>query len=144
MSTMTILEYIQKRTAEHVAQQATASTGGSFRIGDKKRDSLDVRVVARAVASDFARAEINVNADLTDRYKKEIDKLVEKMHAKRTPLNERVVVPYNVKLGDHDKSLQALKDPDSGEPLLDVVLAKNRRALFNPATRVVHPIPVKA
>ena len=100
--------------------------------------------VARTVLADFQRAGIPVTADLTDAYKKQIDVLVQRMHAKRTPLDERVVVPYTGKLGEHNKALETLKDPLTKEPLVDVVLAKGRHALFNPANRVVHPIPVTA
>ena len=138
---MTIHDYITD-CARGAATTAMARAG-AFQLDRSKDAARDAIIVARAVTADFERGGVNVNADLTEGYKAQIDKLVQKMQAKRTPLNERVLVPYTVKLGDHDKALDAMKDPDSKEPLLDVVLAKGRHALYNPATRVVHPIPLK-
>lgn len=139
---MTIQDYITQSAKTAAQNVATAGTG-SFKIDRSKELASDAIVVARSVCADFTRAGVCVTADLTESYKKQIDNLVQKMQAKRTPLSERVIVPYGVKLGDHDKALEAMKDPDSKEPLLDVVLAKGRHALYNPTNRVVHPIPLK-
>lgn len=128
----------------YIEQVARESLGVTASTVSSDRSAMSAIAIARTVAADFTRAGIPVTADLTDSYKKQIDMLVQRMHAKRTPLDERVVVPYTAKLGEHNPALAALKDPLTKEPLVDVVLAKGRHALFNPANRVVHPIPVTA
>jgi len=101
----------------------------------------EASVLQRGVLADMTRAGVTVTADLTDSYRSEIDRLVKKMHAKRTPLEERVPVPYTAKVGEHKRALAALKDPLNGEPLSVVVLTKNRRVLYNAGSGVVYPIP---
>lgn len=133
---MNIQTYIENASRESFGVTASTIPGD--------RSKLSSVAVARTVTADFQRAGIPVTADLTDAYKKQIDMLVQRMHAKRTPMDERVVVPYTAKLGEHNPALATLKDPLTKEPLVDVVLAKGRHALFNPANRVVHPIPVAA
>lgn len=112
-------------------------------IQSRSKNFPDATVLARAVVADFQRAGIPVTADTNDEYKLQIDKLLQKMNAKRAPMAERKPIPYAVKPGDHDSKLKAGVDPADGTPLETVVLDKGRQALYNPNNRIVYPIPVK-
>ncbi len=44
-------------------------------------------------------------------------------------------------LGEHDRRILAGEDPATGDKIPEVIITKNRKALYNPETRVTYPFP---
>ncbi len=93
----------------------------------QKRYILGNLKLARVEASDEADAR---TANI-------IRKLADKM--RRNANVTRAV--DEAKLGSFDENIQQGIDPLTGDKLVAVLLAKGRRAYYNPDTRVTYPLP---
>lgn len=97
----------------------------------------------RRILGDLQRAGVSVTADTTESYRQMIDSLLAKIKAKRTPISERTPVPYDARVGEHDRKIMAGTDPLTGDKLTRVLLAGKRHAMFNPKNNTCWPIPVE-
>jgi hypothetical protein len=97
----------------------------------------------RRILGDLQRGGIDVSADTTESYRQMIDSLLAKIKAKRTPISERTPVPYDARVGEHDRKIMAGTDPLDGDKLTRVRLAGKRYAMFNPKNNTCWPIPVE-
>jgi hypothetical protein len=82
-------------------------------------------------------AEVKVTAKMSPGVVSIIKKMADRMR-KQGNVTRAVTEP---KVGEYDKAILAGIDPQTGDKIPEVLLAKGRRALYNPETRVVYPIP---
>lgn len=93
----------------------------------------------RYIMGNLAIAGIEADADAGPRTRSIVKRMLEKMRAREQVT--RVVAEPN--LGDFDSKLLHGIDPATGDKILAVTLPGNRRALYNPETRVTYPLPVE-
>jgi hypothetical protein len=102
----------------------------------------DDKKLQRRILADVSRAGVCVTADSVENFKKHIDGLLAKMNMKRAPIEGRVPTPYVAELGAHDRKVMDGVDPIDGKKLEAVELPMGRKAMYNPFTRAVWPLPV--
>ena len=109
-------------------------------INEQTKGDLALR---RRITADIERSGVVVSAaDANDSYRKTIDQLLAKMRMKRAPIEGRVPVSYDAKVGDHDRKVLAGIDPVDGGKLEKVFISDTREAMYNPVSHAVWPLPI--
>ena len=91
----------------------------------------------RHILGNLKIAEVSAKAKMSPGVVSIVKKLADRMR-RQGNVTRAVTEP---KVGGYDKAILAGIDPQTGDKIPEVLLAKGRRALYNPETRVVYPIP---
>jgi hypothetical protein len=91
----------------------------------------------RHILGNLKIAEVSAKAKMSPGVVSIVKKLADRMR-RQGNVTRAVTEP---KVGEYDKAILAGIDPQTGDKIPEVLLAKGRKALYNPETRVVYPIP---
>ena len=91
----------------------------------------------RHILGNLKIAEVSAKAKMSPGVVSIVKKLADRMR-RQGNVTRAVTEP---KVGEYDKAILAGIDPQTGDKIPEVLLAKGRKALYNPETRVAYPIP---
>ena len=130
---------------QHRALHSRQNLGGNLMQTNQKNqtvqayvDGLDLDAKQkRHIIGNLKIADVKVTAKMSPGVASIVKKLADRIR-RQGNVTRAVTEP---KIGDYDKALLAGLDPETGDKLPTVLLAKGRKALYNPETRVTYPIP---